>query len=162
MADATTEYLVIGAGAVGLALTRGLAMAGKDVILIDGNESFGMETSSRNSEVIHAGMYYPEHSLKAQLCSKGAQMMYDYCAARGVETKNYGKLIVATDATQRKKLEELKARGDANGVPGLQILEGEELEKKEPHLKGIAALYSPLTGVVDSHNYLCCLFHSCI
>ena len=157
MADASTEYLVIGAGAVGLALTRGLAMAGKDVILLEGNESFGMETSSRNSEVIHAGMYYPEHSLKAQLCSKGAQMMYDYCASRGVQTKNYGKLIVAIDLAQRKKLEEIKARGDANGVPGLEILDGDKLKKREPHLTAIAALYSPLTGVVDSHNYMAAL-----
>ncbi len=157
MTDAATEYLVIGAGVVGLAITRALAMAGRDVILIDKNKNFGMETSSRNSEVIHGGMYYPEGSLKARLCAQGARMMYDYCADHGVTTHNYGKLIVATDASQRPQLDAIKARGVANNTPGLEIIEGAQLAEIEPHLKAVAALYSPLSGVVDSGGYMLAL-----
>ncbi|MCE2517720.1 MAG: NAD(P)/FAD-dependent oxidoreductase [Alphaproteobacteria bacterium] len=157
MSDMAVEVLVIGGGAVGLAITRRLAMEGHDVLLIDSNESFGMETSSRNSEVIHAGMYYPQGSLKAQLCVKGARMMYDFCAAHGVETRNYGKLIVATSPDQLERLQAIKSSGDANGTPGLRIVEGDELRAMEPKLNAVAALYSPLTGVVDSHNYMLAL-----
>lgn len=157
MTEPDFDMIIIGAGAVGLAITRQLAMAGQEVILIEANDSFGMETSSRNSEVIHAGLYYLEGSLKAKLCCRGAQMMYDFCRDHGVETRNYGKLIVATSPDQRTRLEEIKARGDANGVPGLAIIDGDELKEKEPHLSAEAALYSPLTGVVDSHNYMAAL-----
>ncbi len=105
MADAGTDLLIIGAGAVGLAIARKAALSGRDVILVETNDSFGMETSSRNSEVIHAGIYYPEDSLKGQLCVKGALAMYEFCNARGITTKNYGKLIVATDEDQIEGLE---------------------------------------------------------
>lgn len=153
-ADASTDILVIGAGAVGLAIARKLAMAGRDVILIEANESFGMETSSRNSEVIHAGLYYPDHSLKAALCVKGAHAIYDYCSKNSINTYNVGKLIVATEEEQIPGLEKLKAQGDRNNVPGLEILTGRDLAEKEPYLKAVAALYSPLSGVVDSHGYM--------
>lgn len=157
MSGLAVDILVVGAGAVGLAITRRLAKDGHDVLLIDSNEGFGMETSSRNSEVIHGGMYYPQGSLKARLCAKSAQMMYDFCAAHGVETRNYGKLIVATNEDQLSCLEAIKTNGDANGTPGLRIIKGDELKAMEPHLNAVAALHSPLTGVVDSHNYMLAL-----
>ena len=155
--DFETDLLVIGAGAVGLAITRAAALKGHDVLLIEANEQIGQETSARNSEVIHAGIYYPKGSLKAQLCVKGALAMYDFCAARGVTTQNYGKLIVATDQEQVAKLEALKTKGDDNEVPGLEMVSGQALEDKEPYLKAEAALYSPLTGVVDSQSYMLAL-----
>ena len=154
MADASTDLLVVGAGAVGLALARKAAMDGRDVILVEANESFGMETSSRNSEVIHAGIYYQKDSLKAQLCVKGAHALYAFCESRGITTRNYGKLIVATDQEQCQRLEDLKAKGEVNQVPGLEILSGKALAEKGPDLKAEAALYSPLTGVIDSHGYM--------
>ena len=132
MADASTDLLVVGAGAVGLALARKAAMDGRDVILVEANESFGMETSSRNSEVIHAGIYYQKDSLKAQLCVKGAHALYAFCESRGITTRNYGKLIVATDQEQCQYLEDLKAKGEVNQVPGLEILSGKALAEKEP------------------------------
>lgn len=155
--DFETDLLVIGAGAVGLAITRAAALKGHDVLLIEANDQIGQETSARNSEVIHAGIYYPKGSLKAQLCVKGALAMYDFCAQRGVTTQNYGKLIVATDQEQVAKLEALKAKGDDNEVPGLEMVSGKALEEKEPYLKAEAALYSPLTGVVDSQSYMLAL-----
>ena len=155
--DFETDLLVIGAGAVGLAITRAAALKGHDVLLIEANEQIGQETSARNSEVIHAGIYYPKGSLKAQLCVKGALAMYDFCAARGVTTQNYGKLIVATDQEQVAKLEALKTKGDDNEVPDLEMVSGKALEEKEPYLKAEAALYSPLTGVVDSQSYMLAL-----
>ena len=155
--DFETDLLVIGAGAVGLAITRAAASKGRDVLLIDANEQIGQETSARNSEVIHAGIYYQKGSLKAQLCVKGALAMYEFCKARGVTTKNYGKLIVATDTAHVAKLEALKAKGDDNDVPGLEIISGAILKEKEPYLTAEAALHSPLTGVVDSQNYMLAL-----
>ena len=155
--DFETDLLVIGAGAVGLAITRAAALKGHDVLLIEANEQIGQETSARNSEVIHAGIYYPKRSLKAQLCVKGALAMYDFCAARGVTTQNYGKLIVATDQEQVAKLDALKTKGDDNEVPGLEMVSGKALKDKEPYLKAEAALYSPLTGVVDSQSYMLAL-----
>ena len=155
--DFEVDCLVIGAGAVGLAISRAAAIKGYNVLIIDGNDKIGQETSARNSEVIHAGLYYPEGSLKAQFCVKGALAMYEFCAERGVTTKNYGKLIVALDDEQIAKIETLKMNGDANAVPGLEIISGKNLNNKEPHLNAKAALYSPLTGVVDSQNYMLAL-----
>ncbi|MDA0907867.1 MAG: FAD-dependent oxidoreductase, partial [Proteobacteria bacterium] len=157
MVDATTEYLIIGAGVIGLATARRLAMTGAQVVLIDSNPGFGMETSSRNSEVIHAGIYYTEGSHKARLCVKGAKMMYDYCATRGVTTHRYGKLIVATNDEQAAGLEDLLVIGQANHVPDLDLIGVKTLRKMEPELNAIAAIHSPITGVVDSHNYMAAL-----
>ena len=122
MVDAKTDRLIIGAGAIGLAIARQFSMAGDQVVLIECNAGFGMETSSRNSEVIHAGIYYPASSHKARLCVKGAHKMYAYCAARGVKTSQHGKLIVATDQEQEEKLDALMAAGNANHVPDLALL----------------------------------------
>ncbi|XDZ65876.1 NAD(P)/FAD-dependent oxidoreductase [Alphaproteobacteria bacterium LSUCC0684] len=157
MVDAETDVLVVGAGAVGLAITRKLAMSGASVILAESNPGFGMETSSRNSEVIHAGIYYPTGSLKARLCVAGAAMMYAYCAERGVTTRKHGKLIVATEESQIEGLARLKDTGDANDVPGLELLGKDALLALEPEIKAIAALHSPVTGVVDSHGYMAAL-----
>ena len=157
MVDATTEYLIIGAGVIGLATARRLAMTGAQVVLIESNPGFGMETSSRNSEVIHAGIYYPEGSHKARLCVKGAKMMYDYCATRGVTTHRYGKLIVATNDEQAAGLEDLLVIGQANHVPDLNLIGVKTLRQMEPELNAIAAIHSPITGVVDSHNYMAAL-----
>jgi len=157
MVDAETDILVVGAGAVGLAITRKLALSGASVILAESNPGFGMETSSRNSEVIHAGIYYPTGSLKARLCVAGAAMMYDYCADRGVTTKRHGKLIVATEEGQIEGLARLKDIGDANEVPGLELIGEESLKAMEPEINAIAALHSPVTGVVDSHSYMAAL-----
>lgn len=164
MADEQAEFLIIGAGVIGLALARRLVQAGGDIVLIDANSSFGMETSSRNSEVIHAGIYYPQDSLKAKLCSSGAKMLYQFCQDHGVKTHPCGKLIVATSKDQLPQLESIKANGEAtnggaNGVANLEIVEGQRLKEMEPHLKAVAALHSPLTGVVDSHGYMAALEH---
>ena len=155
--DYKTDCLIIGAGAVGLAIARAISLKGYDALVIDTNDQIGQETSARNSEVIHAGLYYPQGSLKAQLCVKGALAMYDFCQERGVTTRNYGKLIVATDDEQINKIETLKRNGDANNVPGLEIISGQALADKEPYLTAKAALYSPLTGVVDSQHYMLAL-----
>ena len=157
MVDAATEYLIVGAGVIGLATARQLAMTGAQVVLIDSNAGFGMETSSRNSEVIHAGIYYPTSSHKARLCVKGARMMYDYCAERGVKTHRCGKLIVATNDEQAAGLENLLSKGQANHVPDLEMIGAEALHQLEPELNAVAAIHSPITGVVDSHNYMAAL-----
>jgi len=157
MVDAETDLLIIGAGAVGLAIARQAALSGRSVILVESNPGFGMETSSRNSEVIHAGIYYPTGSLKAKLCVAGAARMYEYCAARGVTTCKHGKLIVATDESQLEGLGKLKQTGEANGVPELEMIGREAVLALEPELNAIAALHSPVTGVVDSHGYMAAL-----
>lgn len=157
MVDAKTDLLIIGAGAIGLAIARQFAMAAHQVVLIDANPSFGMETSSRNSEVIHAGIYYPANSHKARLCVKGAHMMYEYCASRGVKTSPHGKLIVATNQEQEAKLDELMQAGLANGVPDLELIGKAKTKELEPELHAVAAIHSPFTGVVDSHNYMAAL-----
>lgn len=157
MVDAKTDRLIIGAGAIGLAIARQFAMAGDQVVLIECNAGFGMETSSRNSEVIHAGIYYPASSHKARLCVKGAHKMYAYCAARGVKTSQHGKLIVATDQEQEEKLDALMAAGNANHVPDLALLGKNRLQALEPELAACAAIHSPFTGVVDSHHYMAAL-----
>ena len=155
--DFKTDCLVIGAGAVGLAIARAASLQGHDVLVIDANDQIGQETSARNSEVIHAGIYYPSESLKGQLCVKGAKAMYDFCRDRGVVTKNYGKLIVAVNEDQVQTLASLIDKGHANNVPGLEILSGAALQEKEPYLKAEAALHSPLSGVVDSAAYMLAL-----
>lgn len=157
MADASVDLVIIGAGAVGLALARQAALAGQAVLLIEANSSFGMETSSRNSEVIHAGIYYPEGSLKAKLCVRGAHMMYEFCAARGVMANRLGKLIVATEDSQVEGLTAIMEKGVTNGVPDLELIGEAKLKQLEPEINAVAAIHSPFTGVVDSHNYMAAL-----
>jgi L-2-hydroxyglutarate oxidase LhgO len=147
----TADCVVIGAGVVGLAVARALALAGREVIVLEASNAIGTETSSRNSEVIHAGIYYPTGSLKARLCVAGRDFLYRYCAERGIEHRRCGKLIVATSEDELGKLAAIHAQATANGVTDLRRLSGNEASGLEPNLRCLAALHSPSTGVVDSH-----------
>lgn len=151
------DCVVVGAGVVGLAVARALALDGHEVLVLEAASAIGTETSSRNSEVVHAGIYYPTGSLKAQLCVQGKDMLYDYCAARGVPHRRCGKLIVATAAEQESALHAIQQRAQANGVNDLQWLSREEAQALEPALECVAALLSPSTGIVDSHALMMAL-----
>src|SRR6266508_3139383 len=153
----TVDCVVIGAGVVGLAIARALALAGREVIVVEAAEGIGTETSSRNSEVIHAGIYYPKGSLMAQTCVAGRRLLYAYCADHGVPHRNCGKLIVATNEAEAEKLAEIKGRAEANGVEGMRLLTAAEAIAMEPNLQCTAALLSPATGIIDSHSYMLAL-----
>lgn len=150
----SVECLVIGAGVVGLSVARALAKRGREVVIAEAADLIGSETSSRNSEVIHAGIYYPAGSLKARLCVEGKQALYAYCEERHVGHKRCGKLIVAADDSQIVGLEELKKKAEANGVTDLQWLSREQAVALEPNLHCVAALLSPSTGIIDSHGLM--------
>jgi L-2-hydroxyglutarate oxidase LhgO len=145
------DAVVIGAGVVGLACARELALAGLETVIIEAEDGIGTGTSSRNSEVIHAGIYYPTGSLKARLCVAGRQMLYRYCEERGVQARRCGKLIVATNATQVDELDRLIAKARANGVDDLYRIDAAAARRLEPELACVAAVVSPSTGIVDSH-----------
>ena len=151
------DCIVVGAGVVGLAVARKLAQAGREVIILESAEDIGTGTSSRNSEVIHAGIYYAAGSLMARMCVEGKKALYDYCADHGVPHKRCGKLIVATTAAESEKLASIKARAAANGVLDLQPLSGAEARAMEPALNCVGALLSPSTGIIDSHAYMLAL-----
>ena len=151
------EAVVIGAGVIGLAAARALALAGHEVVVLERAYTIGFETSSRNSEVIHGGLYYPEGSLKAVTCVAGRERLYAYCAEHGVPHRNCGKLIVATNAQESELLQSIKGRAEANGVEGMQLLSGNAATQLEPNLHCTAALLSPATGIVDSHSYMLAL-----
>ncbi len=151
------DCVVIGAGVVGLAVARSLALDGREVVILEANDAIGQETSSRNSEVIHAGIYYAAGSLKARLCVEGKQRLYAYCAERGVAHVRCGKLIVATSPQQEPQLQRLRAQALANGVDDLQPLSEREAVALEPALHCSAALLSPSTGIVDSHGLMLAL-----
>ncbi|EGP09926.1 NAD(P)/FAD-dependent oxidoreductase [Afipia clevelandensis] len=151
------ECVVIGAGVVGLAAARRLAQAGIEVIVAEAAGDIGTGTSSRNSEVIHAGIYYPAGSLMARLCVAGKQALYSYCDERGIPYRRCGKLIVATADNERDKLASIKAHAQANGVGDMQVLTGAEARAREPALNCVGALLSPSTGIVDSHAYMLAL-----
>ncbi|CAO1946334.1 unnamed protein product [Urochloa humidicola] len=148
------DAVVVGAGVVGLAVARALAMAGREVVVVEAAPSFGTGTSSRNSEVIHAGIYYPPRSLKASLCVRGKEMLYKYCAERGVAHKQLGKLIVATGAAETGKLDMLLRNAKESGVNDLQLMDGSQAMKMEPELRCLKALLSPSTGIIDSHSFM--------
>jgi L-2-hydroxyglutarate oxidase LhgO len=149
--------LVVGAGIVGLAVARALALTGREVIVIEKNPRSGEETSARNSEVIHAGLYYPTSSLKAQLCVAGNAQLYAYCAAKGIAHRRCGKLVVASDTRQLAELAALHAQGTRNGVRDLRHLDTDDLTIMEPQLRAVAAILSPSTGILDSHALLLAL-----
>jgi L-2-hydroxyglutarate oxidase LhgO len=151
------DCVVIGAGVIGLAAARRLAQAGREVIVLEAAEGIGTITSSRNSEVIHAGIYYPAGSLMARMCVSGKRMLYDYCREHGVPHRNCGKLIVATTAKETEKLQSIRAHAEANGVLDMQTLSGEAARALEPALNCDAALLSPSTGIIDSHAYMLAL-----
>ena len=148
------DAVVVGAGVVGLGVARALALAGREVVLLEAAEAIGTGTSSRNSEVIHAGLYYPPGSWKARLCVSGRDMLYAYCAAHGVEYRRCGKLVVATETAQQPALQALQQRAEACGVHDLQWLDGRDARALEPELHCSAALLSPSTGIVDSHGLM--------
>ena len=151
------DCVVIGAGVVGLAVARALALAGREVLVLEAADAIGTGTSSRNSEVIHAGLYYPTGSLKARLCVQGRDLLYAYCADRGVPHRRCGKLLVATSEAQRASLASINARAKANGVHDLQWLRRDEARALEPALECVEALHSPSTGIVDSHALMLAL-----
>lgn len=145
------DTVVVGAGVVGLAVARALAQRGHEVLVLEAATAIGTGTSSRNSEVIHAGLYYPTGSLKARLCVQGRERLYAYCAERGLGHRRCGKLIAATDEAQVGALRALQAQALANGVDDVQWLDGAQARELEPQLRAVAGLLSPSTGIVDSH-----------
>jgi L-2-hydroxyglutarate oxidase LhgO len=151
------DCVVAGAGVVGLAVARALALAGREVIILEAADSIGTETSSRNSEVIHAGIYYPAGSLMARCCVAGRRALYAYCAQHGVPHANCGKLIVATNAQENAMLAGIKRRAEANGVEGMRVLGADEATALEPSLSCTSALLSPTTGIIDSHAFMLAL-----
>ena len=151
------DCVVVGAGVVGLAVARALALAGREVIILEQAEGIGTETSSRNSEVIHAGIYYPANSLMARFCVEGRRRLYAYCAEKGVPHRNCGKLIVATSAQEDAMLAGIKRRAETNGVEGMRVLSRDEAIEMEPNLACTSALLSPSTGIIDSHNFMVAL-----
>ena len=148
------DCAVIGAGVVGLAVARSLAMSGREVLILEAQDRFGSGISARSSEVLHAGIYYPAGSLKARLCVAGRNLLYDYCRERGIGHSRCGKLIVATDEAQRNQLEGIATHARANGVGEIQNLTRTEAQTMEPELECVSALYSPATGIIDSHGLM--------
>ena len=151
------DCIVIGAGVVGLAVARALAAAGREVMVLEAESGIGTGISSRNSEVIHAGIYYTPGSLKAKLCVQGKAQLYRYCQSRGIGHRQCGKLIVATSAAQVAQLAGIIAKAIANGVDDLVLLKGEQARALEPQLECVAAIHSPSTGIVDSHALMLAL-----
>jgi L-2-hydroxyglutarate oxidase LhgO len=151
------QVLVVGAGAVGLAVARELARAGHDVIVAEATNAIGTGVSSRNSEVIHAGLYYPTVSLRAQHCPRGRRMLYEFCATHGVPHRKCGKLVVATEQSELPRLQSILAQAKTNGVEGVEIIEGGAAKKLEPQLLATAAMISPETGVIDTHRFMLAL-----
>jgi L-2-hydroxyglutarate oxidase LhgO len=148
------DCVVVGAGVVGLAIARALALAGREVLVLEAERAIGTATSSRNSEVIHAGIYYPKHSLKARLCVEGNRQLYAYCEARHVAHRRLGKLIVAVSADELSILAEYQRQAIANGVDDLSRLSAAQVRALEPQLHCVEALCSPSTGIVDSHGLM--------
>ncbi len=148
------QTLVVGSGVVGLAIARNLSAAGQEVVIAEKEKLFGSETSARNSEVIHAGIYYPKNSLKAKLCVAGKALLYQYCQSRTIKHKRCEKLIVAADAKQDATLLDIQQRGLNNGVTDLKLLKSHEVQQLEPQLSATSALLSPSTGIIDSHGLM--------
>ncbi len=153
----SVDCVVIGAGVIGLAVGRALAQRGLEVVVVEAASAIGTETSSRNSEVIHAGIYYPVGTLKARLCVAGRRLLYAYCEEKGIRHRRIGKLIVATTDAEIPILERYLAQARANGVADLAWVEQAEAARLEPHVSCVRALHSPSSGIIDSHEYLLAL-----
>lgn len=151
------QALVAGAGVVGLAIAREAALAGHEVIVAEAEPHIGTGTSSRNSEVIHAGIYYPTGSLRERHCARSRRMLYEYCASHGVPHRKLGKLVVAGRDADIPTLGKLFAQATRNGVEGLRMLDGAEAIRMEPALSCVAAFHSPETGIIDSHRFMLAL-----
>lgn len=149
--QAELDVAIVGAGAVGLACAAALASAGRSVAILERGAGIARETTSRNSQVIHAGLYYPEGSWKARMCREGRERLYARCEAQGIPHRRLGKLVVAVEEGERAGLERLFALGSANGAPGLEIVDGAAVRRLEPAVRAVAALVSPDTGIVDAH-----------
>ena len=145
------DAVVVGGGVVGLAVARALAQSGREVVILEAEDAIGTHTSSRNSEVIHAGIYYPKGSLKARSCVAGKELLYEYCVAHGVPHRRSGKLIVATSQEQVGELENIQKKAHANGVTDVVWMTREQVRALEPEISCVAGLYSPSTGIIDSH-----------
>ena len=157
MNEAHIETVIVGAGVVGLAIARALASAGRDVIVVEQADAIGTETSARNSEVIHAGIYYPEGSNKAKLCVRGRDLLYGFCAQRGIAHQRCGKLIVASSEAEMERFGAILTRAHANGVSDLVPIDASQVAALEPQIVSTGALLSPSTGTVDSHGLMLAL-----
>lgn len=146
-----TDITIVGAGVIGLGIAAQVASQHRGVCVLERNETFGLEISSRNSEVIHSGLYYPPNSLKARMCVEGKDLLYELCQKQAIAHRRLGKLIVATEPKEAEKLETLLKNGEGNGLTDLRILSQQEIKTLEPHIRAVAALFSPSTGIVDSH-----------
>jgi L-2-hydroxyglutarate oxidase LhgO len=148
------DVLIVGAGVVGLAIAERLSRKDREIVVVERHDGFGRETSSRNSEVIHAGLYYEESLLKTRLCVRGNPLLYELCAKQDIPHRKTGKMIVAVDEGELEELQAIMAQATSNGVSGLRLLAGREIEMLEPEVFGVAALYSPESGIVDSHRLM--------
>lgn len=151
------DCIVVGAGVIGIAIARRLALAGREVVVLEAEPDIALHTSSRHSEVIHAGIYYPENSLKAKLCVAGRDLLYRYCQDRQVPFKRTGKIIVATESSDVASLRKYAEQAKANGVVDLRWLSRDDVLKLEPAIECDSALLSPSTGIIDSHSYMLAL-----
>ncbi len=152
------QVLVVGAGVIGLAVARNAALAGHEVTVAEKTGGIANGVSSRNSEVVHGGLYYPTNSSRAYHCVRGRRLLYEFCAMHGVDHRKCGKLIVATDYAELAKVETIKTQGEINGVEGLELIGGNAARGLEAELSCIGALLSPESGIVDSHGYMCALW----
>jgi L-2-hydroxyglutarate oxidase LhgO len=151
------QVLVVGAGVVGLGIARAIALAGHEVIVAEAESAIGTVTSSRHSEVIHAGLYYPTNSLRARHCVRSRRMLYDYCAARGVPHRKTGKIVVASNDSELKRLDEIYRQAQINGCENLALIDAAAVKKLEPEVFCVGAMNSPETGIIDSHSYMLAL-----
>jgi len=148
------DVVIVGAGVIGLAIADKISRDNKNIVVIEKHSSFGQESSSRNSEVIHSGLYYPKNSLKAKFCLRGKELLYKLCESQNIPHRRIGKLIVATNNKETSELERLLNQGKDNGVQDLKLLTKDELKKIEPNVCGICALHSPSTGILDTHKLM--------
>src|SRR3981081_2987939 len=146
------DILIIGGGVIGCAIAKAVSKRWQDVFLVEQFPKLGMDTSTRNSGVNHSGIYYPKNSLKARLCVEGNRLTYEFCAKHKVPFRHCGKLVVAVDAHEETELVALKKRGEDNGVEGLRLIGADEIRKREPHIKGVAALDVPSAGIVSAEE----------
>ena len=154
------DIAIIGAGVVGLGIAAEVAQEGKGVFVFEKNRTFGIETSSRNSQIIHTGIYYPPNSLKAKLCAEGRVLLYELCEKHSLAYRKLGKVIIAVKQDELRVMERLYEQGKRNGVEDLKLLSRNELKKLEPNVEGIAGLFSPSTGILDSYALMRFLYRN--